>query len=58
MFKYYKGEGKETWRLIENSDEAIQAAIESGAKFTTVLSVDQDVDNVDDDKKVNYKGPL
>lgn len=58
MFKYYKGEGKETWRLIENSDKAIQAAIESGAKFITVLSVDQDVDNVDDDKKVNYKGPL
>lgn len=58
MFRYYKGEGKETWRLIENSEKAIQSAIENGAHFTTVLSVDQDIDHVDDDKKVSYKGPL
>lgn len=58
MFRYYKGEGKETWRLIENSEKAVQAAIEDGARFTTILSVDQDVDNIDDDTKVNYKGPL
>lgn len=58
MFKYYKGEWKDPWRLIENSEKAVQAAIEDGARFTTVLSVDQDVENIDDDTKVNYKGPL
>lgn len=58
MFRYSKGEGKETWRLIENSEKGINAAIENGAMFTTVLSIDNDVDHLDDANKVNYKGPL
>lgn len=58
MFRYSKGEGKSVWRLIENSEKGIHAAIENGAMFTTVLSIDNDLDHLDDDKKVSYKGPL
>ena len=58
MFRYVKGEGKEKWKLIENSEKAIQAAVQNGAHFVTVLSLDQDVDKADPDAKINYKGPL
>lgn len=58
MFRYWKAEGKSVWRLIENSDKAMKAAIQQGAHFFTVLSVDQDIDNIDSDTKVHYKGPL
>lgn len=58
MFRYVKGEGKEKWKLIENSEKALQAAIAAGAKYTTILSVDQDLDLLDPEAKVNYKGPL
>lgn len=58
MFRYTKGEGKEVWRLIENSDKAIRSSVATGAHFVTVLSVDQDVDKLDDDAKISYKGPF
>lgn len=58
MFRYVKGEGKEKWKLIENSEKALQAAVHNGAHFVTVLSLDQDVDKADPDAKINYKGPL
>lgn len=58
MFRYVKGEGKEKWKLIENSEKAIQSAVHTGAHFVTVLSLDQDVDKADPDAKINYKGPL
>ena len=58
MFCYVKGEGKGKWQLIENSEKAIQAAVEHGAHFVTVLSLDQDVDRAEPDAKINYKGPL
>lgn len=58
MFRYVKGEGKEKWKLIENSEKAIQAAVQNGAHFVTVLSLDQDVDKADPETKINYKGPL
>lgn len=58
MFRYVKGEGKEKWKLIENSEKALQAAVQNGAHFVTVLSLDQDVDKADPDAKINYKGPL
>lgn len=58
MFRYSKGEGKGTWRLIEDSEKGIASAVENGAHFITVLSVSQDVDQVEDDVKIHYKGPL
>ena len=58
MFRYVKGEGKEKWKLIENSEKALQSAVHNGAHFVTVLSLDQDVDKADPDAKINYKGPL
>jgi hypothetical protein len=58
MFRYVKGEGKEKWKLIENSEKALHAAINNGAHFVTVLSLDQDVDKSDPDAKINYKGPM
>lgn len=58
MFRYVKGEGKEKWKLIENSEKALQAAVNNGAHFSTVLSLDQDVDKADPEAKINYKGPL
>lgn len=58
MFRYVKGEDKEKWKLIENSEKALQAAVQAGAHFTTILSLDQDVDKMDHDARINYKGPL
>lgn len=58
MFRYSKGENKEKWKLIENSEKAIQAIVQQGAHYTTVLSLDQDVDKIEPDAKVMYKGPL
>lgn len=58
MFRYSKGEGKEKWKLIENSEKAINLATTNGAHFVTVLSVDQDIEHADEDTKVHYKGPM
>jgi len=58
MFRYSKGEGKEKWKLIENSEKAINLATTHGAHFVTVLSVDQDIEHADEDTKVHYKGPM
>ena len=58
MFRYIKGEGNEKWKLIENSERAIQESVQQGAHFVTVLSLDQDMGKVDPETKVNYKGPL
>ncbi len=58
MFRYVKGPGKDVWRLVENSEAGIKSAIASGAHFTTVLSIDKDVDNDDTEAKIAYKGPL
>jgi hypothetical protein len=58
MFRYTKGEDKEKWKLIEDSEKALQSAIQKGAHYITILSVDQDIDRADPDIKVNYRGPL
>ncbi len=58
MFRYSKGEGKEKWKLIENSEKAIAAAVSTGAHFVTVLSIDQDIEHAEEDAKVHYKGPM
>ena len=58
MFRYSKGEGKQKWKLIENSEKAINLATVNGAHFVTVLSVDQDIEHADEDTKVHYKGPM
>lgn len=59
-FKYWKPEGKARWTLCADTEEDIQKAIHSGATYTTVLALDQDVDHLDDGDgvKVQYKGPL
>lgn len=57
-FRYWKPEGKATWKLFQDSEQGIQEVIAKGALFYTVLSIDQDVDKLDAESKVNYKGPL
>lgn len=58
-FVYVKGEGKERWQLVPNTKEAVAEAVRRGARFTTVLSVDKDVDEArSEDNKVSYRGPL
>lgn len=54
MFKYVKPEGKGVWKLIENKLKARP----DWAFFETVLSVDQDVNQLDEGDKIFYKGPL
>ena len=58
MFRYTKGKEQEKWKLIENSEKGLQAAVESGAHYATILSLDQDVDKIDLETKVTYKGPM
>ena len=57
-YRYWKPEGKAVWKLFQDSEQGIQDAIQSGAHFYTVLSIDQDIDKLDSETKVNYKGPL
>lgn len=58
-FVYCKGEGKERWTLIPDTKEAIEEAVRRGARFTTVLSVDKDVDAARaEEEKISYRGPL
>lgn len=58
-FVYVKGEGKERWRLIPATNDAIVEATKAGARFNTVLNVDKDVDAaLAADDKIHYQGPL
>lgn len=57
-YRYWKPEGRAPWKLFQDSENGIQEAIAKGARYYTILSVDQDVDKLEADAKVNYKGPL
>jgi hypothetical protein len=57
-YRYWKPEGKAVWKLFQDSDQGIQDVIAKGAHFYTILSIDQDIDKLDSETKVNYKGPL
>ncbi len=57
-YRYWKPEGKAPWKLIQDSEQAIQEAVAKGARYYTILSIDQDIDKLEADTKVSYKGPL
>jgi len=62
MYRYWKDDGKSPWKLIKNDKASMEKAIADGAKFFTVLSLDQDLsrlsDEDDEKQKIYYKGPL
>jgi len=58
-YRYWKPEDKlRKWKLFQDSEQGIQEAIGNGAYFYTILTVDQDIDTIDSETKVNYRGPL
>ena len=57
-YRYWKPEGKATWKLYCDTEQGLQDVIFSGAHYYTVLTIDQDIDKLDSETKVNYKGPL
>ena len=58
MFRYYQLAEDQPWSLVEDTESAIRAVMQRGAKRLTILSVSDPVTDSADRSKLLYKGPF